>query len=57
MPLRDPRQGEARSCPACHSFKTIRTDERFGEQTYFCADCEHTWSVRAADASDKAKKR
>ena len=26
--------------------KTIRTHEQLGEQLFFCANCEHTWSIR-----------
>jgi len=32
-------------CPKCQSDQTTPTVERFGERFYFCAACEHTWSV------------
>jgi len=52
-----PRTPQPRSCPSCKSSNTIRTNERFGEELFFCADCEHTWLIRAASASEKSKGR
>jgi transposase-like protein len=44
------------ACPSCHSKKTIRTHEQLGEQLFFCADCEHTWSIRAGKTPAKNRR-
>ena len=41
------------ACPSCHSKNTIRTHEQLGEQLFFCANCEHTWSIRAGKTPPK----
>jgi transposase-like protein len=34
------------SCPRCQSLKTVLTFDYFGEQLFFCADCEHSWAEK-----------
>jgi hypothetical protein len=51
MPARDESKGDAR-CPSCRSASVFKTTERFGVETFFCADCEHVWeATRRAPAS------
>lgn len=33
------------SCPRCASQRTIRVDEHYDTRSFFCMDCEHTWTV------------
>jgi transposase-like protein len=47
---------ELPACPSCHSKKTIRTHEQLGEQLFFCANCEHTWSIRAGKTPAKSRR-
>jgi transposase-like protein len=46
---------EGRTCPSCHSKNTIRTHEQLGEQLFFCAHCEHTWSIRKGKTPAKSR--
>jgi transposase-like protein len=46
---------EVRICPSCRSKNTIRTHEQLGEQLFFCADCEHTWSIRKGKTPAKSR--
>lgn len=38
-------------CPACSSRGTIQTFERFGRLSFFCMECEHSWSAVDRHAS------
>lgn len=43
-------------CPSCKSNRTVKTFEHLGEELFFCARCEHTWSVKLGKR-DKTSKR
>jgi len=47
---------DLRACPSCRSSETIRTHEQFGEQLFFCANCEHTWAIREGEDKEKRRK-
>jgi uncharacterized Zn finger protein (UPF0148 family) len=40
-------------CPKCWSRSTIQIAEHLDERTFFCAMCEHTWSVE--DRSEQTR--
>jgi len=44
-------------CPECESVESMRTSQRLGEQTYFCRDCDHVWTVAPASVRAPASPR
>lgn len=41
----------------CASRGTVETFERFGRRTYFCVECEHSWSSRDSQTPDAIRNR
>ena len=39
------------NCPLCASEKTVKVDEHFGNASFFCMNCEHTWTVRIPETA------
>lgn len=50
-PENAPRRRRPAPCPHCSSCKTIQIDEHAGDVSYFCMNCEHTWTVTLHEAS------
>jgi hypothetical protein len=42
-PIVKPKPRPAK-CPQCASLKTVQVAERFGELSFFCSTCEHSWT-------------
>jgi hypothetical protein len=47
-PIVKPKPRPAK-CPQCASLKTVQVAERFGELSFFCSACEHSWTVRSRE--------
>ena len=41
-------------CPLCEGDNTVGTEERAGERQYYCADCEHRWSVDTTPSNERS---
>jgi hypothetical protein len=41
-------------CPKCRSKQTVEVFEHFGQRTFFCAECEHSWPEPVAER-DRAR--
>ena len=42
------------ACPRCRMKKALLVMERFGTESYFCPQCEHSWDVQVREGSTKS---